>query len=41
LECGRVVVVDEPMQQRIDAAVGLAFDLTLPVELRVKIGELS
>jgi len=41
LECGRVIVEDEATQQRIDAAVGLAFDLTLPVELRAKIGDLS
>jgi len=38
LECGRVVIEDEGMQQRIDTAVALAFDLTLPVELRAKIG---
>jgi len=41
LECGRVVVEDKDMQQRIDAAVALAFDLTLPVELRAKIGDVS
>jgi len=41
LECGRVVVEDEEMQQRIHAAIGLAFDLTLPFEIRAKIGELS
>jgi len=41
LECGRIVVEDEVTQQRIDAAVGLAFDLTLPVELRAKIGAVS
>ncbi|MBL1353572.1 MAG: HAMP domain-containing protein [Zetaproteobacteria bacterium] len=41
LECGRVVIEDEEMRQRIDAAVALAFDLTLPVELRARIGDSS
>ncbi|MDQ6995673.1 MAG: adenylate/guanylate cyclase domain-containing protein [Mariprofundaceae bacterium] len=41
LECGRVVVQDQAVQEKIDAAVGLAFDLTLPVALRAQIGEVT
>ncbi len=41
LECGRVVAQNQALQQKIDMAVSLAFDLTLPVDLRAQIGEIS
>ncbi|MDQ6974091.1 MAG: adenylate/guanylate cyclase domain-containing protein [Mariprofundaceae bacterium] len=41
LECGRVLAQDQDLQRQIDVAVSLAFDLTLPVELRSQIGEVS
>jgi len=40
LECGRVVLVDEGLKQQIRAAISLALDMTLSVDIRKEIGDL-
>ncbi len=39
VECGRVTVVDEATQRKVSHAVALAFDLTLPSDVRLTIGD--
>ncbi len=41
LECGRVHVIDGDMERKIAHAVALAFDLTLPSDVRVMIGDIN
>ncbi|MDX8397132.1 MAG: adenylate/guanylate cyclase domain-containing protein [Mariprofundaceae bacterium] len=41
IECGRVLESDADMHQKIAHSVALAFDLTLPSGVRLKVGEIS
>jgi len=41
MECGRVVAHREDVLKQLDVAIGLAFDLTLPVDMRAHIAKLS
>ena len=41
LECGRVTLPDADLNQQLNMASALAFDLTLPVDMRAKIGALT
>lgn len=41
IECGRVRVIDEAIQRKISHAVALAFDLTLPSDVRLIIGDIN
>lgn len=41
VECGRVTVVDEAAQRKVSHAVALAFDLTLPSDVRLIIGDIN
>ena len=41
IECGRVTVIDDETQRKISHAVALAFDLTLPSDVRLIIGDVN
>jgi len=41
VECGRVVMLDEDIQRKVYHAVALAFDLTLPSDVRLIIGDVN
>jgi len=41
LECGRVRAIDEITQRKVSHAVALAFDLTLPSDVRLIIGDVN
>jgi len=41
VECGRVTMNDEEVQRKVSHAVALAFDLTLPSDVRLIIGDVN
>ncbi len=41
VECGRVTVIDDETQRKVSHAVALAFDLTLPSDVRLIIGDVN